>query len=750
FDPSQIRMSVEGLEGNRISGFGDRETSLSLRGSAATKQSHLDNGNREQETGNSRGVPRTPAGNVRDLLRDSRTTGGAVHRTFLSDGVKDNSRGVWHTPDTTETMRADVGVRPYPAPNTQPPPPIAQSPLPIAELLLPTSLGELRTALPSVYQVSANGSRNEIEATFELTDKNTFGITLPNGYNPDHSLRIDPLIYSTFLGGSSGDDGLAICKTTLGNIVVTGDTQSSDFPITLGAYDTTSVGYDIFITSVNPSGTLLLYSTFLGGDDNDYPSDIASDNLGGVIVCGVTFGGVFPTTLNAFDRTPPGPTSNKCFVTRLNSTGSELIFSTYLGSRQAFQNARAVVGDVNGGAFVTGETSGLYFPVTTNAYARTNNGFEDGFITHLHSSGSGLLYSSYFGGNSEDYPKALALDSLGRLCIAGQTSSTIFPTTPNCLQDSLHGWRDAFFTLFSSDLQSLVFSTYIGGSVGDGIFDVTFDGTSGFFLTGNTTSSDFPTSPNCYDSTYNGGMFDGFVANVSISPQVTFTSTYLGGSGDDGIYHIEVDRIHDAVSFVGTTVSSDFPVSQDAYDTVFHDGDNDGFISKLNYDLTSLLYSTYLGGTGTDVCQSILHEGNDTVIIVGRTTSPDFPVTPAAFDTSSNGGWDCFVAKLILRADTSNVVRELDKLLPSGVLLTTFPNPFNSSTTISYSLPKPGLVELRLFDITGREVATLVNQKQQPGNYRVTFDGKKLSSGTYFVRMQAGKFVKTQKMVLLR
>ncbi|MDK9699012.1 MAG: T9SS type A sorting domain-containing protein, partial [bacterium] len=629
--------------------------------------------------------------------------------------------------------------------------PIAQSPLPITELLLPTSLGELRTALPSVYQVSANGTRNEIEASFQLTDKNTFGITLPNGYNPDHSLRIDPLIYSTFLGGSSGSEyGLSLVSDNIGGVFVSGSSNSVDFPITPGAYDSTMRNHPCFVTHLSSDGTQILSSTFIGGTGGEQPYGIANDGSGGVIIAGNTYSYDYPITLWAFDPTFNGMHTN-CFVTRLNSSGSQLIYSTYLGGSNGTESqALALAGDGNGGAIITGYTGSNDFPSTQNAYDNTYNGAFDCFVTYLNNTGRGLLFSTFLGGSDDDVEAAIDRTNNGEIYLTGGTRSSNFPTTPNTYDSLFNGVRDCFLVKLNSTGSQLEYSTFVGGTGDDMGHGIAVDVDGIVAVTGGVRGNDFPTTTGAFDTSYNASISDCFLLKMNCTTSQLLASTFLGGNGLDQGESIVINPGNGSLVVVGETSSSNFPCSSNSIDTTFSGGTYDGFVSQFDSTLSTLLYSTYLGGASIDVACDIVYTGNDSIIAYGFTESSNFPTTTAAFDSTYNGGSDCFVTKLSLRADTSDVASEHLFLPLRFSLYQNYPNPFNSSTSISYSLPKPGNVDLRLFDITGREVATLVNQKQETGSYRVTFDGKNLSSGTYFVRMQAGEFVKTQKMVLLR
>ncbi|MDK9701234.1 MAG: T9SS type A sorting domain-containing protein, partial [bacterium] len=805
FDPSQIRMSVEGLEGNRISGFGDQESLLSLRERPAPKQSHLDNGNREPETGNSRGEPRTPAvtgvgrtilsdkyssrgrpsgsldENVRDLLRDSRTTGGTglslrgmerrivsreadsrsemTKQSHLGNGEQaigngNNVRALLHDTRTTGGISSRT-----PSPESRTPTngtPIAQSPLPITELRLPTSLGELRTALPSVYQISANGTRNEIDAAFHLTDENTFGIVLPNGYNPNHSLRIDPLIYSTFLGGSDLDIAYGVTVTDDNEAIVVGVTSSQNYPTTPGVGQGMYAGqFDGFVTKMNSTGSMLLFSTYIGGSGDDHCSGVATGDVSDVTVTGRTSSSNFPTTANAIDRSYNGGQYD-CFVAHLNSSGSQLIGSTYLGG-SLYDWGTGIVHQLNGDCTIAGYTSSTNFPITTGAFDTSFNGGgamygSDCFVARINASCSQLVYCTYLGGSDDDRALSITTDDSENAIFTGTTSSSNFPVTWNAFDTLYNGGNvnggDCFVAKLNTDGSRLEYCTFIGGSTIDVGTGIVFNLDSTVSIAGVTGSVDFPTTSLAYDTSYNGGVYDGFVTKFDSEHSLLSFSTFLGGTNNDYLWSVCTDSSGNTIA-TGATSSTDIPTTLGAISRQFNGGTNDCFLSALDHEGSHLNYCTYLGGSGNDGINASRMDNFDRVVIAGTSGSNDYPTTESAFDTSYNGGsGDCFLSHIQLLVESVRQTYNFSPLIYS--LLEAYPNPFNSSTTISYSLPKSGTVELKLYDLTGREVATLVNQKQQTGSYRVTFDGKNLSSGTYFVRMQAGEFVKTQKMVLLK
>ena len=241
------------------------------------------------------------------------------------------------------------------------------------------------------------------------------------------------LVYSTYLGGSGVDyGGHGIAVDTSGNAYVAGSTDSSDFPTTAGAFQTTFGGYeDAFVTELNPAGSGLVYSTYLGGCGEDQAYGIAVDTSGNAYVTGVTYSFDFPTTAGAFQTTFGG--FDDAFVSALNPTGSDLVYSTYLGgSINDFGLGIAV--DSSGHAYVTGYSASSDFPTTAGAFQTTYGGFDDVFVTELNLTGTGLVYSTYLGGSGDDISYGVAVNTSGNAYVTGRTKSSDFPTTAGAFQ----------------------------------------------------------------------------------------------------------------------------------------------------------------------------------------------------------------------------------------------------------------------------------------------------------------------------
>jgi hypothetical protein len=311
------------------------------------------------------------------------------------------------------------------------------------ELLVQTSQGVLKDAAPVSYQL-IGGERVPVESRYQLQGDGGYGFAV-GAYDPRYPLVIDPgLDYSTFLGGADFDQGWGIAVRD-GRAYVTGFTNSTDYPTTTGAFDTSlNSPDDAFVTKLNASGSRLVYSTYLGGTNRDLGFDIAVDGMSRAHVTGRTSSTDFPTTTGAFDTTFNfGINGVDAFVTKLNASGSALAYSTFLGGADQDEGLGMAV-DGSGRAYVTGFTFSTDYPTTTSAFDRTPNGESDAFVTKLNASGSALAYSTFLGGTSFDQGLAIAVRD-GRTYVTGVTFSTGFPTTTGAFDTTLGG-IDAFVT----------------------------------------------------------------------------------------------------------------------------------------------------------------------------------------------------------------------------------------------------------------------------------------------------------------
>ena len=341
------------------------------------------------------------------------------------------------------------------------------------------------------------------------------------------------LVYSTYLGGSGDDAGTGMALDSSGNAYVTGLTSSRNFP-TANAVQASYGGgmYDAFVTKLNAAGSALVYSTYLGGSDEDGGSGIAVDSSGNAYVTGMTNSSNFPTA-NALQASNRG--SNDAFVTKLNAAGSALVYSTYLGGSGDEVGLIAV--DSSGNAYVTGETSSGNFPTANALHASSGGGRSDAFVTKLNAAGSALVYSTYLGGSGEEGGSGIAVDSSGNAYVTGYTGSSNFPTS-NALQASNRGLRDAFVTKLNAAGSALVYSTYLGGSDEDDGWGIAVDSSGNAYVAGYTESSNFPTA-GALQPAYGGGAYDAFIAKItegapSCSYSISPTSQPFPANGGAG------------------------------------------------------------------------------------------------------------------------------------------------------------------------------------------------------------------------
>jgi hypothetical protein len=525
-------------------------------------------------------------------------------------------------------------------------------------LLIETDFGELMHKKPVAYQKigEAQGKDGDcydegknVAVKFKKITENTYGFEVGE-YDKSRALIIDPVVlaYSTYLGGDGDDSGNRIAVDSSGYAYITGTTSSTDFP-TMDQYQSNQVYKDVFIAKIDPTkngASSLIYSTYLGGSDSDYSKEIAVDSNGCAYVTGDTSSTDFPG-LNQYQSFQG---NSDTFITKLDTTKSgtsSLIYSTYLGgSNNDYSSGIAV--DGSGCAYVTGWTWSSDFP-TLNPYQSHRRKY-DTFITKLDTTKKGnssLIYSTYLGGSDSDFSRGIAVDSNGYVYVTGYTFSKDFPTLNQ--YQSFQGSIDTFITKLDTTkngTSSLIYSTYLGGSDSDEGYGIAVDGSGCAYFTGYTWSSDFPTL-NQYQSFQ--GSIDTFITKLDTTKNGTSSliySTYLGGNKFDYGCGIAVDGSGCAY-VTGNTYSSDFP-TLDQYQS--DRGNTDAFITKVDTmkkGISSLIYSTYLGGSYLDGGHGIAVDNSGFVYVTGGTKSSDFP-TLNPYQAELSGEYDVFITKLFL------------------------------------------------------------------------------------------------------
>jgi hypothetical protein len=579
-------------------------------------------------------------------------------------------------------------------------------------LLIRVAGRTLRELKPVVYQRTASGETTLVQSHYVLEHGQLAFALGP--YDRRRSLLIDPtLVYSTYLGGSGGigDSVNAIAVDSAGDAYVAGVTASDDFPtasaLQSSNHDQFALHQSAFVTKFKGDGSGLVYSTYLGGSgslsiNGDGASAIAVDQNGNVYVAGYTSSTDFPIA-NAFQAANHSTKGTNAFLAKIDPTGSTLVYSTYLGGSGS-DWARALALDSSGEVYLAGTTSSADFPTVNPVQPASKVVSADtstGFVAKFNAEASALVYSSYLGGNGQnttgtvttvggDIANGIAVDSSGDAYVVGSTASTNFPTA-NALQATLSGYSSAFITELDAS-GALVFSTYLGGQFTAGnqccgdtsAAAVALDGAGGVYVVGTTSAVDFPTA-NALQPMIGGPSSNAFVTKLNASGSSLVYSTYLGGNGNDAASSIAVDAAGNAY-VAGSTTSTNFPLSGpvQAMNAAAGHAASNAFVSILNGEANSLVFSTYLGGSGVlsaiqpacvpcppvytgDGAAAVAVDSASNVYVAGSAFSRNFP-TFAPFQATNRAGpaaSDGFVAKISTQS-TTPFVEITEPYRPSG------------------------------------------------------------------------------------
>lgn len=495
--------------------------------------------------------------------------------------------------------------------------------------------------IPANFKISASSVTNDY--SFHI-----------GNYDHSQSLILDPTLlgFSTYFGGSREESASDIAIDSAGNIYIIGNTNSTNFPVyhaynsTLGGTNDTYwfadvIGGDLFVAKFSPTGNLV-YSTFLGGNRDDYAEGIAVDSSGNVFVTGITYSQNFPL-YKPYNNT--WFYHSDSFLTELNSSGSGLVFSTFTGegttdnSITTLPTFKLVALDSNGNCYIVNSVNGSSGDLFMDEFNSTGNLVNYGLIP-----GYGYIYVT---------PSAIAVSNNGNsIYVVGSTSSTDLQYDSGRYDSTLNGSSDGFIyklnPLFSHS-NLLLWGTYLGGNSSDSITRVAIDSQGNVVVVGGTSSTDFPTTQNSYDKSLNG-KDDGFIAKITSDGTKLVYSTLFGGSENDfatGMTLADDNNIY----ISGATSSLDFPL-KNAIDNTFRGGTSfglDAFVARFNFQMNSFVYSTYLGGTGDDFATGIAVNSNGTSYTIGTTSSTDFPVQNAYQTTNHGGsffGYDAFITQL--------------------------------------------------------------------------------------------------------
>ncbi len=561
----------------------------------------------------------------------------------------------------------------------------------------------------------------------------------------------EAIIYSTYLGGNNFDVGNGIAVDSSGDAYITGNTSSANFPISsTNVFQPTFGGNtDAFVAELDPSGSQLLYSSYLGGSDVDYGLGIAVDQFGNAYVTGYTQSTNFPT-VNPIQAGNAG--NGDAFVAEVNPQATELIYSTYLGGGSA-DSGQGIAVDLGGNAYVVGYTYSTNFP-TYNAYQGKNAGGVDAFITKLNKGGSTLAFSTYLGGTGDDRGWAIAVDSDLNIYVAGSTltpcapaSTTTtmcnptdtFPTTPGVFQpfntSQSPGYSDVFVTKLNFPGTALVYSTLLGGALTDSPAGIAVDSSGDAYVTGYTESNNFPTA-NAVQASYTGGTCgpnpcpDAFITEVNPNGTAVVYSTYLGGSLANWGNGIALDSNTPPNAYVvGTTTASDFPAIALAYQN--GPGNTTGlgqaFVSelsqadaagvaltpqKLEFGLVNLYTPSHVTSLNVPATVTLMNAGTVPLQVTSITTTGDFSETDNCVGTVAAGGGRCTInvtfTPTVLVAETEQLAIN-DNATGSPHLVSLTGTGYNQYTTVLFTPPSLTVPAQILNTSSSPQAVTMVN-----------------------------------------
>ena len=440
-----------------------------------------------------------------------------------------------------------------------------------------------------------------------------------------------PQQYSSYFGGSEADELTAFVFVEPNIVYLAGMTSSNDFDVVNGYQNIFAGGTDCFVMKVNIETDTVIYSTYVGGEGGEVLYGIAVDDDGNLYATGHTTSPDFPT-VNPFQPEIRGTNAGDAFVFKLNPTGDALIYSTYFGTWGGVDKGVSIDFDEAGNSYVLGYIWGGILDCV-NPIDDTREG-EECFLLKINSTGNGLDYVSYYGGSEDDLPITCSVDDEGNVILIGLTESDDLPGISG-YDTSHNGAWDCFVAKLNSTLTGIEYSTYIGGSGLDEAGYAVVDSSGSVYVTGHTSSSNFPTV-DAYDDEI-GGVFDCFVFSLNPDGSSLSYSTYLGGSSSDYGLGLAVDS-NEAILVTGYTDSDDFPTTSGADSSL--SGETDCFVSKLNLSTDILDYSTYLGGSVDDTGKGV--GADETIIVAGYTESEDFPT-----DSSHMGSRDWFLHEIL-------------------------------------------------------------------------------------------------------
>ena len=496
-------------------------------------------------------------------------------------------------------------------------------------LILSTQAGDIIQQKPDIYQ-TINGQRKPVAGRFVIHGRRTVTFELAS-YDRSRSLVIDPvLVYSSFLGNGYQDEGNGVVADAAGNLYLVGDTYSvtagdsdvmirkispdgsaflynadmggsdndfgtgiavdpsgsvyvggysasTDFPL-MNAFQNGNAGNNNAIAlRLDPTGTSLIFSTYIGGSYDDRANGVALDNQGSVYLTGGAVSVDFPVSSGAYQTQNRGGID--CFIVKFDSQGNG-IFSTFIGGGSDDQ-ANGIAVDNQGNSYITGQTLSDSYPQVNASFQHSRHGGNDAFVTELSADGSHLVYSTFAGGGSDDIGSGIAVDPAGDAYVVGTTSSSDFPTTSGAYQRGFNGSGDMFVLAYSANGQNLMFSTFLGSHGVDDGNSIALDSSNNIYVAGDTNSDQYPVTSDAVQRNRKGG-FDAVFSVLDPTGSRLLYSSFFGGSGDDTASAIAVDPFG-SVYLTGITISFDYPLTPNAAQTTPGGGTQDAFFAKVGF-----------------------------------------------------------------------------------------------------------------------------------------------------------------------
>ena len=626
--------------------------------------------------------------------------------------------------------------------------------------------GEVETDVLLTYQ--SDGKL--IESNYKQETDGTINIDIGK-YDNTKELIIDPYLGATYYGGIGDEEGYSITTDGSNNILITGYTGSTNFPLMDpggGSYfqGTYAGFYDVFIMKFNSSGARQ-WATYYGGSSSDFGYSIATDSNDNILITGETSSGFFPL------QNPGGGTyyqgtiggSIDAFIIKFNSSGVRQ-WATFYGGIQ-IDYGSSITTDSNNNVLVTGETLSPNLPLQDPGvgayYQNTISGTTEAFILKFNSTGQ-RMWATFYGGNGIDRGNSITTNENNNILITGWSSSSNFPLhNPGggtYFQPANWGEYDAFILKFNS-LGLLQWATYYGGNDYDYGYSIAVDGNNNILITGRTQSANLSLQNPGGFAFYQGligGDYDAFILKFD-SIGIRQWATFYGGSDYEVGDFINTDG-NNNILITGRTESLNFPLRDPGGGAYYQNtlaGGYDAFILRFNTNNVRQ-WATYYGGSSNEDGNSITADNDRNILVTGRTKSVDFPVHDYGGSTYHQGAFggtsDAFI--IGFRPTGSYGIHILSTSVPSDfALYQNYPNPFNPKTNIRFDLSKSSHAKLIVYDILGKEVAILVNEKLGAGSYEVdwpapTGDGSDFTSGVYFYKLITDKYVDVKKMLLLK